>query len=144
MLDGQKIVVVMPAYNAAPTLQRTYDEVVAQGIVDLVIVVDHASHDDTVAIARTLERVQVEVHPENRGYGANQKNLLSPRTGRGCGHYHYDSPRLSVHAAVNPGDGGSGGKRTLSLRAWFAHSWRCAAWRYAFVEIHLEPVFDAC
>ena len=73
MLDGQKIVVVMPAYNAAPTLQRTYDEVVAQGIVDLVIVVDHASHDDTVAIARTLERVQVEVHPENRGYGANQK-----------------------------------------------------------------------
>jgi glycosyltransferase involved in cell wall biosynthesis len=73
MLDGQKIVVVMPAYNAARTLQRTYDEVVAQGIVDLVIVVDGASHDDTVAIARTLERVQVEVHPENRGYGANQK-----------------------------------------------------------------------
>ena len=50
----------MPAYNAARTVQRTYDEVVAQGIVDLVIVVDHASHDDTVAIARTLERVQVE------------------------------------------------------------------------------------
>jgi glycosyltransferase involved in cell wall biosynthesis len=60
MLDGQKIVVVMPAYNAARTLQRTYDEVVAQGIVDLVIVVDGASRDDTVAIARTLEREQVE------------------------------------------------------------------------------------
>src|SRR5215813_1757312 len=73
MLNGQKIVVVMPAYNAARTLQRTYDEVIAQGIVDLVIVVDDASHDDTVAIARTLERVQVKVHPENRGYGANQK-----------------------------------------------------------------------
>src|SRR6266508_3857756 len=73
MLNGQKIVVVMPAYNAARTLQRTYDEVMAQGIVDLVIVVDDASHDDTVGIARTLERVQVEVHPENRGYGANQK-----------------------------------------------------------------------
>jgi glycosyltransferase involved in cell wall biosynthesis len=73
MLNGQKIVVVMPAYNAARTLQRTYDEVMAQGIVDLVIVVDDASHDDTVAIARTLEHVQVEVHPENRGYGANQK-----------------------------------------------------------------------
>jgi glycosyltransferase involved in cell wall biosynthesis len=54
-------------------LQRTYDEVMAQGIVDLIIVVDDASHDDTVEIARTLERVQVEVHPENRGYGANQK-----------------------------------------------------------------------
>ena len=73
MLNGQKIVVVMPAYNAARTLQRTYDEVMAQRIVDLVIVVDDASHDDTVAIARTLERVQVEVHSENRGYGANQK-----------------------------------------------------------------------
>lgn len=73
MFDGQKIIVVMPAYNAARTLQRTYDEVMAQGIVDLVIVVDDASHDDTVAIARTLEHTQVEVHPENRGYGANQK-----------------------------------------------------------------------
>jgi glycosyltransferase involved in cell wall biosynthesis len=73
MLNGKKIVVVMPAYNAARTLQRTYDEAMAQGIVDLVIVVDDASHDDTVAIARTLPNVQVEVHPENRGYGANQK-----------------------------------------------------------------------
>jgi glycosyltransferase involved in cell wall biosynthesis len=45
----------------------------AQGIVDLVIVVDDASQDETVAIARTLDRVQVEVHPANLGYGANQK-----------------------------------------------------------------------
>lgn len=73
MLNGQKIVVVMPAYNAARTLRRTYDEVMAQGIVDLVIVVDDASHDETVSIARTLPKVQVEVHPENRGYGGNQK-----------------------------------------------------------------------
>jgi len=73
MLNRQKIVVVMPAYNAARTLQKTYDEVMAQGIVDLVIVVDDASRDDTVAIARTLDRAQVEVHPQNRGYGANQK-----------------------------------------------------------------------
>jgi glycosyltransferase involved in cell wall biosynthesis len=73
MLNGQKIVVVMPAYNAARTLRRTYDEVMAHEIVDLVIVVDDASQDETVAIARTLERVQVEVHPMNRGYGANQK-----------------------------------------------------------------------
>src|SRR6266581_2640948 len=73
MLDGQKIVVVMPAYNAARTLRQTYDEVMAHGIVDLVIVVDDASHDETVTIARALPHVQVEVHPENRGYGANQK-----------------------------------------------------------------------
>ena len=73
MLNGQKIVVVMPAYNAARTLRQTYEEVMARGIVDLVIVVDDASHDETVAIARTLEHVQVEVHPVNRGYGGNQK-----------------------------------------------------------------------
>lgn len=63
----------MPAYNAARTLRQTYDEVMASGIVDQVILVDDASRDDTVAIARTLDRVQVEVHPANRGYGANQK-----------------------------------------------------------------------
>jgi glycosyltransferase involved in cell wall biosynthesis len=73
VLNGQKIVVVMPAYNAARTLRQTYDEVMEHGIVDEVILVDDASRDDTVAIARTLEHVQVEVHQENRGYGANQK-----------------------------------------------------------------------
>src|SRR3989442_14791474 len=84
MLSGQKIVVVMPAYNAARTLQRTYDEVMQQGIVDLVIVVDDASHDETVAIARTLKDVQVEVHPENRGYGGEQKtHYLLPLPARG-------------------------------------------------------------
>jgi glycosyltransferase involved in cell wall biosynthesis len=73
MLNGRRVVVVMPAYNAARTLRRTYDEVMAQGVVDHVIVVDDASHDETVAIARTLAHVQVEVHPANRGYGGNQK-----------------------------------------------------------------------
>src|SRR3979490_434692 len=73
MLNAQKIGVGMPAYNAARTLRQTYDEVMAHEIVDLVIVVDDASQDETVAIARTLDRVQVEVHPENRGYGGNQK-----------------------------------------------------------------------
>jgi glycosyltransferase involved in cell wall biosynthesis len=73
MVDGQKVVVVMPAYNAAKTLRRTYDEVMAHQIVDLIILVDDASRDETVAIARTLDRVKVEVHPENRGYGGNQK-----------------------------------------------------------------------
>src|SRR4051812_26351491 len=73
MIDGQKVVVVMPAYNAARTLRQTYDEVMAQKIVDLIILVDDASGDDTVAIAQTLDKVQVEVHPKNRGYGGNQK-----------------------------------------------------------------------
>ena len=73
MLNGKKIVVVMPAYNAARTLRQTYDEVVAQGIVDRVIVVDDGSHDATTSIARTLPGARVHTHPVNQGYGANQK-----------------------------------------------------------------------
>lgn len=73
MFAGKKIVVVMPAYNAEKTLRQTYDEVMQQGIVDLVIVVDDASRDATVAVASKLPNTVVEVHPKNRGYGANQK-----------------------------------------------------------------------
>jgi glycosyltransferase involved in cell wall biosynthesis len=63
----------MPAYNAEPTLRQTHEEVMEQGVADLVIVVDDASRDETVAVARTLPNVKVYVHPENMGYGANQK-----------------------------------------------------------------------
>jgi glycosyltransferase involved in cell wall biosynthesis len=73
MLLGKKIVVVMPAYNAARTLEKTYREVLDQQIVDLVLIVDDASHDDTVPIARGLDRAKVHVHESNRGYGANQR-----------------------------------------------------------------------
>jgi glycosyltransferase involved in cell wall biosynthesis len=64
----------MPAYNAAKTLRRTYDEVMDQGVVDLVIVVDDESHDETVSIAETLANTTVYVHEKNLGYGANQKS----------------------------------------------------------------------
>jgi len=74
MYQGQNIVVVMPAYNAAQTLRKTVDEVAAQGIVDAIIVVDDGSSDDTVAIARTLPGVIVHEHLRNQGYGANQKS----------------------------------------------------------------------
>ncbi len=73
MLNGKKIAVVMPAYNAAKTLRKTYDEVMAQGVVDRVIVVDDASRDETAAMARDLPNVLVHVHEKNRGYGGNQK-----------------------------------------------------------------------
>ncbi len=74
MLGDNKIVVVMPAYNAARTLRRTYDEVIATGVVDHVVIVDDASRDDTVAIARSLPNVTVHIHPHNLGYGGNQKS----------------------------------------------------------------------
>jgi glycosyltransferase involved in cell wall biosynthesis len=73
MFRDKKVVVVMPAYNAARTLKRTYDEVMDQGVVDQVIVVDDASQDETTAVARTLPNTIVHVHPVNSGYGANQK-----------------------------------------------------------------------
>ena len=73
MLKNKKIVVVMPAYNAAATILKTYEEVMAQGIVDLVILVDDASRDKTAIIAASLPTMQVHVHDKNRGYGANQK-----------------------------------------------------------------------
>jgi glycosyltransferase involved in cell wall biosynthesis len=73
MFHNKKVVVVMPAYNAAKTLRQTYAEVMEQGLVDLVILVDDGSKDETAAIARTLPGVTVHVHPKNRGYGGNQK-----------------------------------------------------------------------
>ena len=73
MFSNKKVIVVMPAYNAAQTLQQTYDEVMAQGIVDKVIVVDDASNDETTAIARAMADTIVHTHAINQGYGANQK-----------------------------------------------------------------------
>jgi glycosyltransferase involved in cell wall biosynthesis len=73
MLQGNKIVVVMPAYNAEQTLRTTHDEVMAQAIVDEVVIVDDGSSDATAAIARGLPNTVLHTHPRNQGYGANQK-----------------------------------------------------------------------
>ena len=73
MFKDKKVVVVMPAYNAAQTLRMTYDEVMDQGIVDLVILVDDESRDETVSIAKTLPNTIVYTHEKNLGYGGNQK-----------------------------------------------------------------------
>jgi glycosyltransferase involved in cell wall biosynthesis len=63
----------MPAYNAQHTLKRTYNEIISQGVVDEIILVDDASEDQTVSLAKTLPNVKVHVHRRNMGYGANQK-----------------------------------------------------------------------
>jgi glycosyltransferase involved in cell wall biosynthesis len=73
MITGKKVVVVMPAYNAEVTLEKTWREVLDQDIVDLIIVVDDASRDATLALARGLDKVIAHAHPRNMGYGANQK-----------------------------------------------------------------------
>jgi glycosyltransferase involved in cell wall biosynthesis len=74
MYNNKKIIVVMPAYNAEKTINKTYDEVMEQKIVDLVIVVDDHSSDKTVEIAKTLPNTIIHQHPTNRGYGGNQKS----------------------------------------------------------------------
>lgn len=71
MINGKKIVVVMPAYNAAQTLRRTYDEI-PHHIVDAILLVDDASQDHTAQLAKEMG-IRTVVHPKNRGYGGNQK-----------------------------------------------------------------------
>lgn len=71
MLNGKKIVVVLPAYNAANTLEKTFYEIPFD-IVDQVILVDDSSIDATVELAKKLG-IKTYIHPQNRGYGANQK-----------------------------------------------------------------------
>jgi glycosyltransferase involved in cell wall biosynthesis len=73
MYRDRKVVVVMPAFNAARTLRQTYNEVQEQQMVDLIILVDDGSRDDTLNVARNLNGVQVHAHEVNLGYGGNQK-----------------------------------------------------------------------
>jgi glycosyltransferase involved in cell wall biosynthesis len=76
MLKGKKIVVVMPAYNAAKTLEQTYADIPFD-IVDEVILVDDASTDETIRIAEALNIKHVIRHDNNKGYGGNQKTCYT-------------------------------------------------------------------
>ncbi|MBW1990156.1 MAG: glycosyltransferase family 2 protein [Deltaproteobacteria bacterium] len=112
MLKGKKVIVVMPAYNAEKTLARTHAEVLAQEVVDEVVVVDDASTDNTAAVARTLPKTTLRVHGENRGYGANQKTCYRAALDRGGdvvvmvhADYQY-SPALIGAMASMVADGG--------------------------------------
>lgn len=82
MIHGKKIVVVMPAYNAAETLEQTYNEIPHE-VVDEVILVDDASRDDTAAVAERLG-IHTVIHPKNRGYGGNQKTCYTEALKRGA------------------------------------------------------------
>ncbi len=72
MINNKKIVVVLPAYNAALTLKKTYDEIPFD-IVDDVVLVDDCSRDNTVEVAKSLGITNVIKHEKNTGYGGNQK-----------------------------------------------------------------------
>jgi len=76
MLHGKKVVVVMPAYNAAKTLEQTYKEL-PHDIVDDVVLVDDCSHDDTETVAKNIGIKHIIVHDNNQGYGGNQKTCYA-------------------------------------------------------------------
>jgi glycosyltransferase involved in cell wall biosynthesis len=98
MIAGNRVCAVLPAYNAELTLRRTVEEI-DRVVVDDIVLVDDASRDATVQVARELGLYHV-VHPENRGYGGNQKTCYAEALARGADivvmlhpDYQY-SPRL--------------------------------------------------
>ena len=102
---GPRVIVVMPAYNAARTLERTYADIPME-IVDRIILVDDVSRDETVDIARNLG-LDVIVHRQNRGYGGNQKTCYDAALRAGADvvvmlhpDYQYDATRIP--ALVEP------------------------------------------
>jgi glycosyltransferase involved in cell wall biosynthesis len=103
--QAKRVVVVMPAYNAARTLERTYRDI-PHAIVDKIILVDDVSRDDTVAIARQLG-LDVIIHRQNLGYGGNQKTCYDAALEAGADavvmlhpDYQYDATRIP--ALVQP------------------------------------------
>src|SRR6185369_10483867 len=105
MLHGKRVVVVMPAYKAAKTVERTYAEV-PRDVVDDVLLVDDAGGDDTAAIAQKLG-IKTFVHPKNRGYGGNQKTCYTEALRLGADivvmvhpDYQYDPRLITAMAAM--------------------------------------------
>jgi glycosyltransferase involved in cell wall biosynthesis len=76
MIKGQKVIVVLPAYNAAKTLKQTYDEI-DRSLVDEVVLVDDNSKDNTIEVARAIGINQIIHHDVNKGYGGNQKSCYN-------------------------------------------------------------------
>ncbi len=110
MPDAPKVVIVMPAYNAAKTLERTYADI-PHDLVDHVILVDDVSKDETVEIAHQLG-VETIVHNQNRGYGGNQKTCYDRALEWGADvvvmlhpDYQYDATRIpDLVAPIVAGD----------------------------------------
>ena len=76
MINGKKVIVVLPAYNAAKTIEKTYNEIPFD-IVDEVVLTDDHSKDDTVQVARKVGIRHILIHENNKGYGGNQKSCYN-------------------------------------------------------------------
>ena len=135
-MTNPQVCVVMPAYNAARTLLRTHAEVLATGVVDQIIVVDDASQDDTLAIARTLPQTTVHAHPSNLGYGGNQKTCYRLALEAGAGivimvhpDYQY-TPRLIPAMVALIGQGLAHCVLGSRILGGYAMKGGMPAWRY--------------
>ena len=105
MIQGKRVVVVLPAYRAAKTLESTYRDI-PKDVVDEVLLVDDASDDATIAVARELG-IPVIRHERNRGYGANQKTCYTAALARGADivvmlhpDYQYEPKLITAMAAM--------------------------------------------
>jgi glycosyltransferase involved in cell wall biosynthesis len=107
---AKRVIVVMPAYNAARTLERTYADI-PHAIVHQVILVDDVSHDETVEVAKSLG-LDVRIHRQNLGYGGNQKTCYDAALAAGADvvvmlhpDYQYDATRIpALIAPILDGD----------------------------------------
>src|SRR3989338_1539505 len=104
MLNGKKVIVVLPAYNAERTLEKTYQEI-PKDIVDEVILVDDSSKDKTIEVARRLG-IKVFIHEKNLGYGGNQKTCYREALKEGADivvmlHPDYQYPPVLVTAMAS-------------------------------------------
>jgi glycosyltransferase involved in cell wall biosynthesis len=137
VIQGQKVIVVLPAYNAGRTLARTV-AAIPRECVDDIVLVDDASRDETVAVARGLG-LEIVLHPVNSGYGANQKTCYSAALSRGADivvmlhpDYQYD-PRLITAMAGMVASGIYGivlGSRILGSGSTGALAGGMPIWKY--------------
>ncbi len=126
MINGKRIAVVMPAYNAEKTLEKTVREL--SDVVDIKILVDDSSKDKTAELSRKLG-VQTFVHDANYGYGRNQQTCYREALAAGRGHRGDGASRLPVHAVAGSGHGGHDRQRRLRHGAGIADSGRRGAER---------------
>ena len=111
MLAGKKVLVVMPAYNAAQTLERTFKDIPFD-VVDEVLLVDDASHDETVEVARRLG-IRCFLHERNLGYGRNQKTCYTEALKLGADIVVMVHPDYQYSPKIIPALAGSGGQRRI-------------------------------
>src|SRR5260221_13630617 len=140
MIDGRKLVVVLPAYNAAGTLELTFNDI-PRGLVDEVILVDDRSKDETVEVAKRLGISNVHVHQENLGYGGNQKTCYRAALAEGADivvmlhpDYQYEPKLISAIAGMIASGvyGGVLGSRILGGGSAVAPLPRWPSWLMTF------------